>query len=50
MRLPFRAALAGDIFQIKIYDSFKEPSKVFNIIDDLLIIEYDKTVHITIQH
>ena len=40
--LPFGAALAGDMFQHKIDETFNDILNVFCIADDILIIGYDK--------
>ena len=40
--LPFRAALAGDMFQCKIDKIFNDMLNVFGIADDILVIGYDK--------
>ena len=41
-RLPFRAALAGDMFQHKIDEIFNDMLNVFGIADNILVIGYDK--------
>ena len=41
MRLPFEAALAGDMFQFKTDEVFKELIHVFGIADDIFISGYD---------
>ena len=40
-RLPLHAAPAGDMFECKIDETFKEPPNVFGIVDDTLIVCYD---------
>ena len=40
-RLPFGAALAGNMFQRKIDKIFKELRNVFGIADDILVVGYD---------
>ena len=40
--LPFRAVLAGDMFQHKIDKIFNDMPNVFGIADDILVIGYDK--------
>ena len=42
MHLPFWAAPVGDMFQHKIDEIFKDMPNVFEIADDILVIEYDK--------
>ena len=39
--LPFGAALAGDMFQRKIDEIFKDLPNVFGIADDILAVGYD---------
>ena len=40
MRLPFSAALAGDMLQHKIDEIFKEQPTIFGIADDILFVDY----------
>ena len=40
-RLPFRPATVGDMFPQNIDEIFKEFSKVFGIVDDIIIVGYD---------
>ena len=40
-RLPFGAAPAGDMFQRKIDEIFKDLPNVFGIADDILVVRYD---------
>ena len=40
-RLPFGAAPAGDMFQHKIDEIFKDLPNVFGIADDILVVRYD---------
>ena len=40
-RLPFEAALTGNMFQWKINEIFKNLPTVFGIADDLLVVGYD---------
>ena len=40
-QLPFGAAPAGDIFQMKIDEIFKDMSNVFGIADDILVAGYE---------
>ena len=40
-RLPFGAAQAGDMFQRKIDETFKELSNIFGITDDILVVGYE---------
>ena len=40
-RLPFGAALAGDVFQRKIDKILKEIPNVFSIADDILVVGYE---------
>ena len=40
--LPFRAVLAGNMFQCKIDKIFNDMPNVFGIADDILVIGYDK--------
>ena len=42
IRLPFRVALAGYMFQKKIDELFSGISNVFAIADDILIVGFDK--------
>ena len=41
MRLPLGAALAGDIFQRKMAEIFKELPNVFGMADDILVASYN---------
>ena len=40
-RLPFGAAPAGDIFQGKVDEIFKDLPNVFGIVDDILVVGYE---------
>ena len=40
--LPFRAAPAGDMFQYKIDETFSDMQNIFGIMNDILVIGYDK--------
>ena len=40
--LPFRAAPAGNMFQCKIDEFFSDMPNMFGIMDDILVIGYDK--------
>ena len=42
IRLPFRADLAGDIFQKKIDELFSRMPNIFGIADDILITDHDE--------
>ena len=41
MRLPFRAALIGDMLQRKIYEIFKDLPSVVGIADEIVVVRYD---------